>query len=354
MDKLSQERLRFVLQSALLAPSADNHHRFRIQVRDHVIAIRGIETRLPPVGSYKRVLALVSLGAVAENLNIALSRFGLAGDALLLPDPAQANLLLRVVVNARGVAPDPLWKSIPERHTNRQVRFSGPAMNAAEHADLDSAVAAYPTSKLMWLDEAALRKRVLGLMRRAESERFRNPVLHEELFSAIRFDVGWRNNCLEGLPPGSLGVEAPLQPFFALLRHWSLARVLNLFGAHQMLGFRSCYLPCRMAPHLGLLAVSDADDSQSIFDSGRSFQRLWLAATGHGRVLQPMPAAALYTCRGARAEGIPATLQRDLADAWKGLLGGAAPVMLFRMGLARRSAIVSGRRPVDDYLELRQ
>lgn len=187
-------------------------------------------------------------------------------------------------------------------------------------------------------------------MRRAETERFRNPLLHAELFSAIRFDVGWQQSCPEGLPPGSLGVEPPLRPFFALLRHWRVAKLANVVGTHQMLGFRSCYLPCRLAPHLGLLSVKNSDN-QSLFDAGRSFQRLWLLATAHGRVLQPMPASALYARPGALAEGIPEALQQGLAAGWKELLGEATPLMLFRMGSAAQSAIVSGRPPVADYLE---
>jgi len=134
-----------------------------------------------------------------------------------------------------------------------------------------------------------------------------------------------------------------------LLRHWPVMRFVNVLGAHHMLGWRSCDLPCRLAPHLGLLAVKNSD-AQSIFDAGRSFQRLWLTATRQGRALQPMPASALYALEGARAEGIPAGLQHVLAEGWKASLGGAIPLMLFRMGNAKPSPIVAGRRGVRDYM----
>lgn len=350
MLALSQEQQQFILHSAILAPSADNHHRLRFQVSDDTICIRQVEQQLPPVGAYKRVLALLSLGALAENLKIAASRFGVATEMGLLPDPARPDLLLELRVRPDGVPADPLWQTIPLRHTSRQLRFRGPAMSDTQRAELAAAVRAYPASSLLWLDEGERRQRALSLMRRAETERFRNPILHQELFSAIRFDVGWHSSCAEGLPPGSLGVEPPLRPFFAMLRDWRVARLANLIGAHQMLGIRSCYLPCRLAPHLGLLAVKNPD-SESLFDAGRSFQRLWLVATAQGRVLQPMPASALYACPGAPAEGIPGALQQGLAEGWKELLGELVPLMLFRMGSATRSPVVSGRRPLVDYLE---
>lgn len=223
-------------------------------------------------------------------------------------------------------------------------------MTDAEQGELDAAARNYPACQLVWLDEPARRKQVLRLMHRAETERFHNRLLHEELFSAIHFDVGWHATCPEGLPPGALGVEPPLRAFFALLRHWPIMRLANLLGAHHMLGWRSCDLPCRLAPHLGLLAVRH-NDNQAVFDAGRVFQRLWLATTSQGRVLQPMPASALFALGGARAEGIPADLQRDLAEGWKTSLCGDTPLMLFRIGLAQPSPIVTGRRVLGDYLE---
>lgn len=350
MEKPSPEQLQFILESAILAPSADNHHRIHFQVSDDSILFRLAEGSLPSEGGYKRILVLLSLGAVVENLAIAASRFGMAADTALLPDRERPALVLRVRLQAGGAEPDQLWPAVPLRHTNRRLIFRGPRMSDAQRAQLDSAVHVYPTSKLVWLDEPERRKNALRLMRQAETERFHNRILHEEMFSAIRFDVGWHSTCPEGLPLGSLGVEPPLRMFFAQLRHWPLARLANLLGTHHILGFRSCHLPCRLAPHVGLVAAENPD-SQSIFNAGRSFQRLWLAATAHGRVLQPMPASALYACDGARAEGIPPALQHDLAEGWTRILGDAVPLMLFRMGFAPESSIVTGRRPVADYLE---
>ncbi|MCB1931089.1 MAG: hypothetical protein KDI45_01300 [Candidatus Accumulibacter sp.] len=350
MERLTREQLQFVLQSAILAPSADNHHRIHFQLRDDRLLVCHRETGLPPEGSYKRVLALLSLGALVENLSIAASRFGATTKIALLPDAQRADLLLEITLQCNGVEADSLWPQIPMRHTNRQLMFRGPGMSELQQSEMATAVRACPVTQLLWLDDPERRRQALALMRRAETERFRNRLLHEELFSAIRFDVGWHVACPEGLPPGALGVEAPLRPFFALLRHWRLARLANLLGTHHMLGVRSCYLPCRLAPHLGLLAVSQPD-SQSALDAGRAFERLWLLATAHGRVLQPMPASALYALPGALAEGIPDALQHALAGGWKSILGEAVPLMLFRMGSAPQSAIVTGRPLLDSWLE---
>jgi len=104
--------------------------------------------------------------------------------------------------------------------------------------------------------------------------------------------------------PGALAVESPLRPLFALLRHWPVMRLANLLGTHHLMDFRACDIPCRLAPHLGLLTVNDTDN-QSVFDTGRAFQRLWLALTRLGRVLQPMAASALHAWKERKQRAFP-------------------------------------------------
>lgn len=349
MARLNQDSLRFILESAIRAPSADNQHRIRFRLVENILHVNYTEAGLPPQGSYKRVLALLSLGAVSENITIAASRFGIQAETMLFPDPEKPDGIMQIQLLPDRAQADPLCQAIPLRHTNRQVRFHGPRMTDAERDELGTAVRIHPACQLVWLDQPRRRKQALRLMRRAETERFHNRLLHEELFSAIRFEAGWHASCPEGLPPGALGVEAPLRPLFALLRHWPVMRLVNRVGAHHMMGWRACDLPCRLAPHLGLLAVKNTD-TQSVFDTGRAFQRLWLVATSHGRVLQPMPASALFALDGVHADGIPAALQQYLQQGWKAILDGPIPLMLFRMGVAKPSSIVAGRWGVDKYM----
>lgn len=343
------EELRYILESAILAPSADNRHRIRFRISEDEIRVFHTGAPVAHQGGYLRALVLLSLGAVAENLTIAASRYNILVEPAPFPDPLTPNLAVVATLKRGAGMADPLWSAIPERHTNRQVVYRGPRLGASELHALEAAAHTVPGSSLVWLDEKPLRQRALSIMRRAETERFHNRELHEELFSAIRFDAGWHATCQEGLPPGALGVEPPLRPLFALLRRWPVMYAARLLGAHYMLGWRSCDLPCRLAPNLGLLAVSHPD-TPSVFNAGRAFQRIWLAATQQGRVLQPFPASALYALDGAQDEGIPNDLQRSLAEGWQRLLPGQTPLMIFRMGKARPHAIHSGRGALPGYL----
>jgi nitroreductase len=349
MSAPTPRELNFILKSGILAPSADNHHQLRFEVDRNALNVWSTQGALPMAGGYKRVLALLSLGAVFENLTIAASRFGIRAMPELFPDLAKPDLIFQVRWRLGGVEPDLLWETIPQRHTNRRLIYKGPKLNSEDRSSLEHAASGLKDCSLVWLDNPIPRRQALRLMLLAEGERFRNRMLHEELFSAIRFDVGWEQSCEEGLPPGVLGIEQALRPAFASLRHWKIMKMLNLLGGHRLLGWRATDLPCRLAPHLGVISASDGTDA-SVFAAGGAFQRVWLGATRLGLALQPMPASALYALEGAQKEGIPAVIQRQLQHGWQNLLSGRVPLMLFRTGVAPPPAITTDRKPLEHYI----
>lgn len=344
----SADTLAEVLQAGVLAPSADNHHRIRFELEGEAVSLcRREGGLLPPPGGYRRVLELLSLGAVLENIDVAAARHGRAAVIHLFPDPTRPDLLCRLGWSPREGEVEPLWEHIPLRTTNRRPIFRGPALDPEARAGLQAAL--QPGCHLHWLDAAATRSRALRLVRLAETERFRNRVLHADLFAGIRFDVGWQLSSDEGLPPGALGVERTLRPAFQRMRYWPVTRLLNLLGTHWLLGLRAAWLPCRLAPHLGVIAV-DALDDASVVAAGRSFENLWLRTTALGLALQPLPASALYALEGAVHEAVPEPLSRRLRAGWQTLLPGQRPLMLFRLGYAAAMPVRTGRKPLDHYL----
>lgn len=348
----SPDQIKFILESGILAPSADNQHRLGFQVDDLGVNVWYTGESMPLHGGYKRALTLLNFGAVSENFSIAARRFGMHLEPLLFPDQVKPNLLFKSlwlsgVTDIGNTLPD--WKTIPQRHTNRRIRYKGPEMVSSERIRLVNAMATWPDCNLTWLDEPHMRRNALHLMRIAEGERFQNKILHKELFDAIRFDVGWHKNSEEGLPPGALAIETPLQIAFTALRQWSLMQKLNRVGAHRILAWRAADLPFRYVPHLGVLSMKTLDDI-GIFNAGRAFQRIWLLVTELGFVLQPLPASILYALENACHEGIPLDLKQRLSVGWKAILPNDNPIMLFRLGRAAPLTIHSDRKPLMSYI----
>ena len=343
---LTRERAESIIEAGVLAPSADNRHLLRFEVGQDAIRLRG-SGEFQAAAFHRRVLSLISLGAVVENMVLRAGRLGLRAEdvwaekGLLLGETPFAELRFSEATACHSE----LESAIPHRHTNRRPVFRGPALSAAEQRRMDEDVQGVGGVRLLWLDTPALRGQVLRLVTLAESERFRSQPLHEDLFRSIRFDIGWRTTATEGLPPGALEIEPPMRPLFKGLRRWGWMRLLAAVGVHRAIGLRAAYVPCRSAPHVCSL-VTDNDLEHGAIATGRALERVWLRATKLGIAFQPLAASALLALEGYR--DVDAAIRGRLADAWRGIARGALPLMVFRMGFAAPASIRAGRPPVSD------
>jgi nitroreductase len=344
------------LEAGVRAPSADNVHHMRFALVDgdasFCVEMRADEAYVACRETHRRMLMQLSFGAVAENLRLALgAAVYRTFEPRWFPDPTDPALALVIDLGALATIerPDPLAQGIADRHTNRRL-YRGPAMTPGEAGALSAAVVD-PAVSLAWCDEPGKRRAALGLMRAAEGLRFSDEILHDELFESIDFSVGWRRAVPERLAPATLEVEPPMRALFAALRHWPLMKTFNGFGASKMLGFRAGDWPARLAPHVGVIAGASREPDV-VLRAGAQFERLWLAANAAGLALQPMVASAVLA---ALDDGSP---RRDAArdrlrEGWRHLIGDATPLVVFRVGRARRPDVVAGRRPVADYLTSR-
>jgi hypothetical protein len=362
--------VRSILEAGILAPSADNRHCLEFDASPRRIRIFPTAAWLDDPW-HKRILALISLGAVVENMmiragalgHLAIAHWSVAPGELSEPtrragaagetappaagaaDPASP--LVELLLEAAGTRPSPLDAAIPHRQTNRHLRFAGPALSDAELAQFRELVADVEGVTLQFLDAPTARSGLARLARIAEAERFNNRAMHDDLFSAVRFDVGWRASADEGLPPAALQIEPGMRGSFAQLRHWPLMRALTWFGVHQALGLRAAGLPIRLAPHRGVLTTTRAPE-QAAVAVGRALERIWLAAESRGLALQPLTGSALLALE--RNPQVPRAIGDRLREGWKALTD-QTPMMVFRMGRARRPEVRTTRRAVETYLK---
>jgi hypothetical protein len=344
---LSDGEFSQLVEAAVLAPSADNVHVLRFERAGSRIRLWGdskFADALEPV----RFLHLLSFGAVVENMKLRAMRFGFDVHERWFPNDAEPRLIAEVELARKAERrSDPLEEAIAKRHTNRRVRFRGPSMSPHERELISREVEALAGVQLTWFDSSESRKRILRLIKIAETERFTSRLLHAELFSAVRFDVGWKATASEGLPPGALEVEPLMRSMFAALRHWPLLRFLKLLGTHHLLGFRAGYLPCKLAPHVGALTMS-VDSRSGAVAAGAAFERVWLRATALGLSLQPFAASAAL--RMPNYPGVSASTREKLSQGWERIAPQRTPLMVFRIGRARAPSVRAGRRPFSEYV----
>lgn len=345
------ETLRQLLASGILAPSAENRHYLRFEVCSDGVDLIATDQASWAAQSHRRLLALLSYGAVIENLALRSVQLGHSMTATLLTDPSRPDRMASLTWTATTALPDPLCHAISVRHTNRRF-YRRHLLAAKTLVRLSAAAQSVPGADVLWLDDVPARSLALQAIRLAETERFRQRALHDELFGAVRFDLGWHASADEWLPPGALEIELPMRLPFAWLRHWSIMRIANRFGLHAALGLRAGYLPCALAPHIGLIVADPQGTDCAALQAGRAFQRLWLAATALGLSLQPMAAATALACQTAGEGWVSASVRSRLRHLLDDLSRGhdAQPFMLFRLGQAKEPTVVTGRMPLHHYM----
>lgn len=331
MSLLTPEQLTSLAEAAIAAPWADNRRAFRLQLHGD----NGLRLFATPDLQYaaptRRILGLLSIGAVAENLVIRAGRLGLQLTPSWQIDSSDGPLLAEFVCGKTGAVDDPLDTAIERRHSNRRLLFRGPRLESAAQERISAEASTIDGTALVWLDRPEQRRRALGLIRLAETERFRNEELHRELFDSIRFDLGWHASASEGLSPGSLELPRVEQIGFLALRNWRVQLAANVVGTHRLVGLRSADLPCRLAPHLCAI-VAQGEDEPAAIQAGRLLQRVWLRATLLGLSVQVYAASTIYALDNSTAIG--EELRGRLASGWKELCPLARPFIVFRMGRA--------------------
>jgi hypothetical protein len=288
---------------------------------------------------HRKALARLSFGAVAENLVVRGARLGYRVGVSEARDATDSSLIASLDLERVEPFDSPHETAIASRYTNRALRYRGPPLPAADLQALSRLADGLDGVTVSFADQD--RGRVMELVRIAETARFGTRALHAELFSAIRFDVGWRDTASEGLPPAALGVEPPLRSAFAQLRHWGLMRRLRLAGVHRMLGRRAAWLPCLLSPHVGVV-YTRASFERGAFAAGRALQRVWLEVERRGLALQPLAASTVLALPSY--EEVPTSVRETLSRGWRAL-SEATPVIVFRLGRAARPAVRAGRPP---------
>ncbi len=342
-----------ILRGGIAAPSADNSQPWRFAWRGDDLDLRIDASRSGHVSDTRYVLSDLAAGACLENMIIHARSLGYVADLRAFPRDDDELWVARVRWRRDPECDqaEPLAGAIEQRHTDRRFPWGGP-ITTDRQARLNAQARQIPGQRLYWPQTPRERKAALNVIRQAETLRFRSPTLHAELFSSIRFAVGWHSACEEGLAPATLAVEPPMRPLFQALRRPSVMALFNRLGAASVLGWRSAWLPIRLSPGLCLLVIPSTARSD-VLAAGRALQRVWLQATLDGLSVQPYAAAGVLSLGFVPIEPV---FQRQLSRLGSALSELCAPgcgLVFLRLGYARSAPSGrSGRRALASFGDL--
>jgi len=323
MESITKQLIPF----AVRAPSGHNTQPWQFSVEQDTIRIHpDLSRRLPVVDPDDHAL-FISLGCALENLVVAAAQQGLAASIDYFPsDEPQECLRVRLSAGADEDT-GALFRAIPERQSNRGS-YDGRAIDDADLARLMDANSRDSVKVRAFRVGDPEIEPIIGFVREGNIAQFNDRAFVAELVSWIRFTRREVSNRQDGLAAVALGF--PSVPRW--LGRWIMTTLVKPEGeaARQERAIRSSSLL--------LLFIARENDKRHWVDVGRSFERIALTAASLG-------IAHAHVNMPCEVEPIRRRLAAHL-----GLDAGAQPLLLIRLGFARKRLPPSPRRPVDQVL----
>ncbi len=327
-ERSQSDKLRFLLNYAVLAPSGHNTQPWLFRVGEDWVEIHADKSRALPVIDPGHRELIMSCGAALLNLRLALRHFGYQPRIELLPDSVQPDLMARVLVgdNAAATAEeDSLFAMIPHRRTNRQA-FADRPVPPSLLAELQAAASA-EGAWLHIVESAAARRLVADLITVGDYLQGKDLEFRRELEACIR---PARSSEREGIPTYALG-EGGAPAYVA---------PLSASGHLSVSGHSDGAEDSQVAAGLPVLAVmgTEANHPRDWLLAGQALERVLLRA---------------------RADEVWASFLNhpvEVAGLWPELRGitgrGGFPQFLLRFGYAADSAVPqpTPRRTVDEVI----
>jgi nitroreductase len=316
------ERLRFLLQWAVLAPSRHNTQPWLFEIEGDELRVYADTSRTLPVADPDGRQLIMSCGAALVNLRLAAAHFGHATSVELLPGHRRDGLLGRVRLEERSASTpeaEELFRAIQRRRTNRLPLDGREPPDGLVTALLREArqegVSLRPV-------EPHQRRLVADLIAEGDDGAWSSSRFRAELAGWVRTNRSARRDGLPGYAMGMSDAAALVHPI--LVRLQNPARAEAERDRRRALGTRA------------LLVLSTPRDGKAEWlQAGEALQRILLRAT----------AAGLFASYFAQPIEAPA-LRRRLAEA---IGDSGAPQVMFRLGYGLEPR-ATPRRPVDDVL----
>jgi nitroreductase len=316
------ERLRFLLQWAVLAPSRHNTQPWSFEIEGDELRVYADAARSLPVADPDGRQLVMSCGAALVNLRLAAAHFGHATSREILPAHRRDGLLARLRLEERSASTpeaEEMFRAIPRRRTNRLPLDGREPPEGLVTALLREARREGASLRPV---EAHQRRVVADLIAEGDEAQWSSSRFRRELAGWTRTNSSARRDGLPGFALGMSDAAAYLQPL--LLRVQTRAHAEAERDRRRALGTKAL-----------LLLSTPRDGTAEWIQAGEALQRVLLRAT----------AAGLFASYFAQPIEMP-VLRRRLAEA---VGDPGAPQVMFRLGYGLEPR-ATPRRGVDQVL----
>lgn len=269
------DRLRFLLNFAILAPSSHNSQPWKFEISDNKILISLEPSRLLPVGDANNRQAIISLGCAAQNILIAADYYGYNAQVNFI---GEETLIAEITFDESGTKEDDpghLIFSILKRVTNRNKYEDRPMP-----AELVEYMKSLETSnlKIDIITDQETKNKLADITLEAGIAAMDSPAFRLELSHHVKNN--WTASPF-GMPCFGLGIPTIIS-FFAPL----MIRKMNMNKLNRK---RDEALLKNDTPSFLIISTKN-DETIDWFNTGLAFQKIVLLSTRLGVSISPWAA----------------------------------------------------------------
>lgn len=345
-----EDVIKKIVSESVNAPSGDNCQPWYFSVDQSVLLIYKKDEGNNNYLDFKSRGTLLAHGALVENISISASKYGHTTEISFFPDSTNKNLISKIVFleNVRVKDEDGLFPALSLRVTNRKT-YSKKQIALEDKNTLLKGLEGTNT-RVDFIETEKEKKLLFSSATQMERVALQNEFIHSLFFGSIVWSKKQESNKKQGLYLKTMELPPPIEFFFKILRHWSVAKLLISIGFSKKVaqGNAQSYQTSSAI----IFSIKDTD-SISFIETGRLVERVWLRATNLGMAVQPL-AGLIYVYQRLSEER---NIDKVLSDAevsiveenYKNIqsltsLNGGIIAMILRVGYAEDPSAKSSKK----------
>ncbi|MDO8493199.1 MAG: nitroreductase family protein [bacterium] len=319
-----EDRLKFLLRFALLAPSSHNSQPWRFKISDNKIFVYPEEKRALPKSDKNGRQLHLSLGTALENLLVAADFYGYKTGVNYFPSESPDAVMTVEFQETESVkhGDDAIVKSILSRHANRN-KYSNKKLPEEFLVRVKSL--SRDGFRVYVIQDKKLKDKISDVVSDALIEAMDDRDFRSELSGYIKSNT---TKAKTGMPMFGFGMPTILS--------YLAPAVLKRFNMNKLSRSQDEALLKDHTPYF-VIITSEADNRESWIKTGQIFESIALMVGREGANTAPMAAAIQIGEHYKRLQKILGT--------------GLRPQFFFRMGFADLPVHHSPRLGLDDVLE---
>lgn len=356
--ELSPSEIQHLVTLGSLAPSGGNVQPWRVRARPQALDLYLDPVRSSSFIDVERYASIFSLGSFTENIVLASEAAGLLCHVEFLGFQNIDRPLAHCTYSER-IPPDDqqdhLARYIPSRVTNRKL-LNASTIPAAIINALQELVAQHGLCQLWMRSDIQSKQQAARILGAADAIRIHHPQLHEQMFAELRWNKQQAQHTRDGIEIGALELSKTSSFLLSGLRSYALAKHIPRQALISLP--KPALLACS---HIACLSIQKPINPQTIFESGRVFQRLWLFATREQLALHPWTVLPFFLIRAMlfSGTGFSSTEEKQILELGQalrqvfGMPDTTMPLFIFRLSHAiQQPSSRSLRIPWEQFTEI--